>query len=142
MKKDTKIAIVGGGIGGLTTALCLEYFGFKNYTVFEQAPEFKEIGAAISLWPNALRVYKAIGLLDEISSQWGELATAYIKNKDGKVLTKSSPNYELPTVCIHRAHLHSILANSISNEKLIPAHKLHSFTETGITINLQFENDE
>ena len=118
MKKDIKITIVGGGIGGLTTALCLEHFGFTNYTVYERASEFKEVGAAISLWPNALRVYKEIGIYNDLKFQWGELETMLLKTNKGVVLSKTTPNYDFPAVCIHRAHLLKVLYNNLDKNKL------------------------
>ena len=56
-----RIAIVGGGIGGLTTALALKEFGFEA-EVYEQAPVLLDVGAAIAVWPNALRVLERLGL--------------------------------------------------------------------------------
>ena len=53
-----QIAIIGGGIGGLTTALALQHFGFESQ-VFEQAPALHDVGAAIAIWPNAMRVLRA-----------------------------------------------------------------------------------
>ena len=50
-----RIAIIGGGIGGLTTALALRHFGFESQ-VFEQTPALHDVGAAIAIWPNAMRV--------------------------------------------------------------------------------------
>lgn len=140
MKKDIQISIIGGGIGGLTMALCLEYFGFKNYIVYEQASEFREVGAAISLWPNALRVYKKIGLYDAIKQHWGELGTAYIKTAKGKTLTKATPKYELPAICIHRGHLHQVLMDALPQEKLLTNHKLKCFEIRERTTLLEFEN--
>src|SRR5262245_2547305 len=49
------IAIVGGGLGGLTAAIALRQRGF-DVTVYEQAGELGEIGAGIQLSPNATRV--------------------------------------------------------------------------------------
>jgi 2-polyprenyl-6-methoxyphenol hydroxylase-like FAD-dependent oxidoreductase len=46
-----RIAIIGGGIGGLTAALALRQFGFEP-AIFEQAPELLDVGAAILMWPN------------------------------------------------------------------------------------------
>ena len=56
-----RILIAGGGIGGLTAALCLARKGF-DVEVFEQAPEFSEIGAGIQLSPNCTRVLHHLGL--------------------------------------------------------------------------------
>lgn len=139
MNREKKIAIVGGGIGGLTTALCLEHFGFKNYSIYEQASEFKEIGAAVSLWPNALRVYQKLGIYADLEPQWGEIHSAFIKTDTGKVLGTSTPKYELPLVCIHRADLHSTLLKRLDSQKLYARHKLQSLMPIGENVQLEFE---
>lgn len=59
------ILIVGGGIGGLAAALAAARKGF-NVTVLEGAPEFVEIGAGLQLAPNATRVLKGLGVLDDV----------------------------------------------------------------------------
>ncbi|MEM7452494.1 MAG: FAD-dependent monooxygenase, partial [Pseudomonadota bacterium] len=56
-----EVAIVGGGIGGLTLALSLHAAGLKP-RVFERAPRLIEAGAGIQLSPNAMRVMRALGL--------------------------------------------------------------------------------
>lgn len=59
--------IVGGGIGGLATALALSRRGYSVH-VLEQASEFGEIGAGIQLAPNASSVLEYLGVLDQISA--------------------------------------------------------------------------
>ena len=66
MSQQLQIAIVGGGIGGLTAALALRARGL-SVTVFEQADELREIGAGFSLFPNAALLLQRIGLADEIA---------------------------------------------------------------------------
>ena len=56
-----KILISGGGIGGLTAALCFLHQGAEA-TVLEQAPELSEVGAGIQIPPNAMKVFAALGL--------------------------------------------------------------------------------
>src|SRR3954462_14490177 len=58
-----RIAIVGGGIGGLTLALALRQRGVTA-EVFEQAPELAEIGAAVALSANSTRELRRLGVLD------------------------------------------------------------------------------
>jgi salicylate hydroxylase len=65
MSKDP-ILIVGGGIGGLTTALALARRDLPVHVV-EKAPEFGEIGAGLQLAPNAMHVLNDVGVLPEIS---------------------------------------------------------------------------
>ncbi len=55
------IAIVGGGIGGLTTAIALRQKGF-GVTLFEQAEKITEVGAGLQVSVNAVRVLNALGL--------------------------------------------------------------------------------
>lgn len=61
----TEVLIVGGGIGGLTTALCLADMGC-TVRVLERADEFAEIGAGLQLAPNATRVLDRLGVLDRV----------------------------------------------------------------------------
>ena len=56
-----RIAVIGGGIGGLTAALSLRQAGF-DVEVYEQAPELTEVGGGINMAPNATRVLRQLGL--------------------------------------------------------------------------------
>src|SRR5215212_10823332 len=62
-----RIAIVGGGIGGLTLALALRQRGMTA-EVYEQAPELAEIGAAVALSANSTRELRRLGVLDGITA--------------------------------------------------------------------------
>ncbi|MBO0758894.1 MAG: FAD-dependent monooxygenase, partial [Bradyrhizobiaceae bacterium] len=59
------VAIIGGGIGGLTAALCLLRAGF-DVQVYEQAKTLSEIGAGINIGPNASRILNRLGIADEL----------------------------------------------------------------------------
>ncbi|MEW2386373.1 FAD-dependent monooxygenase [Micromonospora sp. NPDC047707] len=61
----TEFLVVGGGIGGLTTALALARSG-RRARVFERAPEFSEVGAGIQLAPNATRLLHRLGVLERV----------------------------------------------------------------------------
>ncbi|EJF67164.1 FAD/NAD(P)-binding domain-containing protein [Dichomitus squalens LYAD-421 SS1] len=63
--KDFEVAIVGGGVSGLVCAIALQRAGVP-VQLFEAAAAFGEIGAGIGLGSNAVRVLKAVGLLDEV----------------------------------------------------------------------------
>jgi len=62
-----KVVIAGAGIGGLTTALCCL---LRNHevVVLEQAQALTEVGAGIQLPPNAMRVFQALGIADDIAA--------------------------------------------------------------------------
>jgi 3-hydroxybenzoate 6-monooxygenase len=55
------VAIAGGGIGGLATALALARHGFRSL-VLEQAREFGEVGVGLHVAPNALSVLDVLGV--------------------------------------------------------------------------------
>ena len=103
-----QIAIVGGGIAGLTFARCLDAERFECH-IFEKKAEFGEIGAAISVFPNALCVMENLGLVGKIVAAGGVVEKIYLRVSNGAILSKSKPNYEYPTLCMHRADLHRIL---------------------------------
>jgi len=101
----TKIAIIGGGIGGLTAALTLRQFGFEP-EVFEQAPELLEVGAAIAVWPNAMRILQRLGLSEEILRCAGAIEQVRWLDPKGKLINSSHlPKSGTPAVALHRADL-------------------------------------
>lgn len=59
--KARSIAVIGGGIGGLTAALAFARQG-ADVTVYEQAPALTEVGAGLQITPNAARVLAALGV--------------------------------------------------------------------------------
>ncbi len=62
-----KAVIAGGGIGGLTAAICLVKAGWE-VTVFEQAPEISEIGAGIQISPNGVKILEQLGVMPELEN--------------------------------------------------------------------------
>ncbi|MEM7098653.1 MAG: FAD-dependent monooxygenase [Pseudomonadota bacterium] len=56
-----RVIISGGGIGGLTAALCSLHFGHE-VIVLERAPQLGEVGAGIQVPPNAMKVFEALGV--------------------------------------------------------------------------------
>src|SRR5215510_2605924 len=64
--RQAPVLVVGGGIGGLATALALAQKG-RTVQVLEQAPEFKEVGAGIQLGPNVFRMFEVLGLTEAVS---------------------------------------------------------------------------
>ena len=61
MRRGVRIAVIGGGIGGLAAARALQQRGFEP-KVYEAAPELKEIGAGIALHPNAMKALRSLDL--------------------------------------------------------------------------------
>jgi 2-polyprenyl-6-methoxyphenol hydroxylase-like FAD-dependent oxidoreductase len=121
--------IAGGGIGGLAAAIALYRAGWQ-VEVLEQAPEFGEVGAGLTLWPNALRALDHIGLGDRIRAVGRIDATAGIRDSHGRWITRvDTREVERrfgPTVVIHRAELVAMLADAVPAGVLRPDTKVIS----------------
>lgn len=116
--------IVGGGIGGLAAAIALHRRGWR-VEVLERAPAFTEIGAGISLWPNALRALEALGLAGTVRALGAVEATGGVRDRRGRWLSRTD-NAELtrrfghPLVVLHRADLLRALAAALPADSLRP----------------------
>jgi 2-polyprenyl-6-methoxyphenol hydroxylase-like FAD-dependent oxidoreductase len=108
-----KLIIAGGGVGGLAAALALHRAGI-DVKVFERAPAFAEVGAGMSLWPNATRVLQSLGVLEAVMAR-GEPVTQFnLQRPDGKMISSiSMTGFPTPALCIHRADLHRALRHSL-----------------------------
>src|SRR4029079_17115141 len=85
-----RVAIIGGGIGGLTAANALSQAGIE-VAVYEAAAELREIGAGVALHANAMRVLRAIGVEDGGRKVAGRSEWAVARNgKTGRVISKTS----------------------------------------------------
>ena len=125
MAKTLPTLIVGGGIGGLTTALALARRG-RPVHVLEKAPEFGEIGAGLQLAPNAMHVLDTLGLLAELDKHavyperlawmWaitGERITTVDLGADFRA------RYGHSYIVMHRGDLLSVLLDACRAEKAI-----------------------
>jgi len=65
--RNLRIAIIGGGIGGVTAALALRQRGFMP-RVYEQATALQEIGAGIQITPNSTKVLRALGIEQSLAA--------------------------------------------------------------------------
>jgi 2-polyprenyl-6-methoxyphenol hydroxylase-like FAD-dependent oxidoreductase len=112
MSQTARIAIVGGGICGLSLALNLHRHGILC-TVYERAPEIKELGVGITLLPHAMREFTALGLQDELLKVGIENRESAFFNRFGQLIYKEPRGklggYPYPEVGIHRGKLHRIL---------------------------------
>jgi 2-polyprenyl-6-methoxyphenol hydroxylase-like FAD-dependent oxidoreductase len=107
------IAIIGGGIGGLTAAIALRRRGF-DVEVFEQAPALLDLGAAIALWPNAMQALQHLDLADTVLAKAGVIKEIRWLTPEGKTLkVVGIDNFTAPAVAIHRADLQRILLESL-----------------------------
>jgi 2-polyprenyl-6-methoxyphenol hydroxylase-like FAD-dependent oxidoreductase len=130
-----KVAIIGGGICGLSLALNLKQRGIAA-CVYERAPEIKPLGVGITLLPHAMREFSALGLGEELLAAGIENTESCFFNRFGQLIYKEPrgkfAGYQYPEVGIHRGTLHLILYEA-TRKALGPGAVLLDHDCTGVT---------
>jgi 2-polyprenyl-6-methoxyphenol hydroxylase-like FAD-dependent oxidoreductase len=117
-----RAVIVGAGIGGLTAAIALKQTGW-DVAVYERATELREVGAGITLWTNAVKVLRQLGVGEAIEGVAATLRASEVRTWRGRLLMRtdfSDLNEKLgaPTIGIHRAELQAKLADHLGREHI------------------------
>jgi len=130
--------VAGGGIGGLSAALALHRAGV-DVAVFERAAAFTEVGAGMSLWPNATRVLSSWGVLEQVLSL-GQLFTQFhlLKPDGGGISIVPMTGFSTPALCIHRADLHRALREALPDGSLVANETLQSFSQDSREVTARF----
>jgi salicylate hydroxylase len=143
MHEPLRIAIVGGGIGGLAVALALRARG-QEVTVYEKAAEFTEIGAGLGVAPNALRLLDGVGLGDQIRKIGSPRSIATVRTWQGDVLPVVNWPYASAhsgvDYTVHRAELQSVLVNALPFEVLRLGHRAVAAEEAADGVRVSFAN--
>ena len=147
--KDIRIAIIGDGIGGMTAAVTLVQIGFK-VNIFEQAPELSEVGAGLTVTPNATKglIYLGLGqAMEKIGMAHDLQGVRHYQTKEmivplkrGKHMLEKYGAYQFQ---VHRADIHDILIESL--EKHSPGcvsidHQLVGIDQKSDRVKLIFNN--
>ena len=112
---QSRMLIVGGGIGGLATAIALARTGISS-TLMERSVFSGETGAGIQLGPNATRALRELGVLDAVQAvAFRPDALRLFDGVSGEALasvplgSSTEKRYGAPYLTLHRADLHSCL---------------------------------
>lgn len=137
------IAIVGGGIAGLTTAIALRRLGLRP-TIFESALEIKAVGAGLALAANAIQALERIGIADKVIPAGQALDTFSILDPKGRPInlvdTRAlNARFGLNNFAIHRADLHRILLQEQGDTPVFTGKKAIGIQQDpqGITLHFQ-----
>jgi 2-polyprenyl-6-methoxyphenol hydroxylase-like FAD-dependent oxidoreductase len=138
-----QIAIIGGGIGGLTAALALRQCGFEP-EVFEQAPALLDVGSAIALWPNAARVLDWLQLGDKILERAGVLEEVRWLDQQGHLINhvRIAGERRFPSIALHRADLQHILLQALPESSIHLGHTLGDYQQRGDRMIASFTNGD
>src|SRR5260370_33661537 len=118
MTRAPRIAIVGGGVGGLAAALALERHG-AEIVICEQSPALNEIGAGLNLSPNALMALRVLGVEDAVIARGSESDFMVIRNwKSGRIISRMRrgafrQQFGAPNLSVHRADLLDLLRRAL-----------------------------
>jgi salicylate hydroxylase len=146
IRRQISVAVIGGGIGGLATALSMWRDGF-DVRVYEQVSMLREVGAGIVLTPNATRILRALGLNDQIE-RFGAAPDAWRQRRwqDGRTLLlgrvseMKGPSGERLFYCWHRADLSAVLRAALPEDRVHLSHKLTALRDEGGAVTLDFAN--
>src|SRR5687768_1418756 len=134
-RDDMKIAIVGGGIGGLALALALHDAGLGDVEVYESAPAVKELGVGINVMPHAVRELAELGLLADLAAVGIPTAEFVLYSTHGQRIWSEprglAAGYRWPQFSIHRGELlgllHRAVIQRLGPERVHTGHHLARF---------------
>ena len=111
-----KAIIVGGGIGGLVTALMLHARGI-DCEVYEQADAIRELGVGINTLPHAIKELGRLGLLERLDAVAIRTYELFYLNRFGQEIWREprglDAGYEVPQFSIHRGRLQGVICDAV-----------------------------
>ncbi len=116
------VLIIGGGIGGLATAVALSRVGITAQ-VFERAPEIREVGAAVSIWSNAVKALRRLGLEERLLALGSVILKHHFLTPAGQLLSTTDID-EISRACgaasaiVHRGDLQRLLLEALDADQV------------------------
>ena len=145
--RTVDIAVVGGGIGGLTLALALHQRGIPC-RVYESASEVRELGVGITLLPHAMREMTTLGLAETLTRRGIENRESCFFNRFGQLIFTEPrgrfAGYPYPEVGLHRGRVHMTLWDAavarLGPERLLTDHQCVGLEQTEERVTLHFRS--
>jgi 2-polyprenyl-6-methoxyphenol hydroxylase-like FAD-dependent oxidoreductase len=141
-----RAVVVGGGIGGLSTALALERQGI-DAVVLEALPDIatSSTGTGLHIWPNAMVPLRQGGLEDVVVAQSAQITRGQFQSWRGPMLT-DFPIQELteetgvPAVGMDRHELHGVLAGALQSTPIQTGSRVAGVDQTGDGVSARLED--
>jgi len=141
MARALRVAIVGGGIGGLSAAIALRQAGL-DVTVYEQASALGEVGAGVGIAPNGMRMFDRLGLREAVEAVGARYAAGshYLRADGASIgdMTNSDSTGTYFTLGLHRADLIGVLAEALGADRIRTGSRLVEVHDLGSEVVLRF----
>ncbi|MES2536916.1 MAG: flavin-dependent oxidoreductase [Pseudomonadota bacterium] len=142
-----KVALIGGGIGGLTAALYLHREGI-DCRVYEATPEYKPVGVGINLFSHAIKRLSDLGLGSQLAAVGLEPQEFCFFNQYGQLIYDEPcgrhAGYDVPHLSFHRADLHTVLLAAVHErlgaDAVVMGHKFKRVEQDDRGVTLHFED--
>src|SRR5260370_11312145 len=140
-----KVIIVGGGIGGLTTALMLHARGV-DCEVYEQSDAVRELGVGINTLPHAIKELSELGLLDRLDAVGIRTYELFYTNRFGQEIWRelrgTDAGYDVPQFSIHRGRLQAVIYPAVlappGQWRIHTRHRLRQFRHDASSLSPHF----
>jgi 2-polyprenyl-6-methoxyphenol hydroxylase-like FAD-dependent oxidoreductase len=134
------IRVVGGGIGGVAAAVALHQAGI-DAVVYESAAQLREVRAGMMLWPNATRVMRGLGLLENVLARSGSSTHFLVRESSGAVLMNIAlGKFDVPAVCMRRSDLLTVLLSALPPGCIRLGHELNRLEQSRDKVRISFED--
>jgi 2-polyprenyl-6-methoxyphenol hydroxylase-like FAD-dependent oxidoreductase len=141
-----RIAIVGGGICGLATALYLQREGL-DCTVYEGVAELKPLGVGINILPHAVRRLDELGVVEACARKGIQPNEFLFYTQNGQLIHREPcgrhAGYRFPHLSMHRADLHEVLYDAVrerlGRDAVVLAHRVKHLEQDDAGVTIHFE---
>jgi salicylate hydroxylase len=138
MMTNLRVAIIGGGIGGLSAAVALHQAG-AQVRVFERG-QLGEVGAGVALQHNSQRVLDRLGLSQPVGRLGVRLAGFRLFTADGTLVSHETYDPETGTLALHRADLVAVLAAALPTGVVRTGYRCVQFSQRDGSAVVSFHN--
>jgi salicylate hydroxylase len=141
--RDMRIAVVGGGLGGVTAAAAMVRRGL-DVTVLESADSLREDGAGMHLGPNGTRLLRRLGLSDALAREAVRPRALEVRTADGGLIVRQpmgemwEERYGSPYLTVRRGALHRMIAGLVPPDRVLTGKHLVRHEESAAGVRLWF----
>jgi salicylate hydroxylase len=143
-KHPLRVAIIGGGIGGVAAGAALLQHGL-HVNLYEQAPALTEVGAGVAIQPNGVRALEQLGLGDQLRRLGAKWLDPQFRRFDGSYAAAMWPQElasKIEVYGMHRADLLAMFVGRLLPESINTGHRCVGFYQHDDEATVIFANGE